>query len=319
MRLWLDPRTTPSLPIKRAGAGTASWAWDNQRFLWGILETLSHKENGNTANQHKIGDYFAACMDEATVETRGATPMQPVLDEIAAMRSKADLPAVLAKLHLSIADNGLYFGFGSDQDFSNSSNVIAFATGGGLSLPDRDYYTKLDTKSKVLRAKYLAHVARMFALMGEASALAQQHAATVLRTETTLARATLSVVDKRDPYKLFHKMDLIQLQALTPGFDWGVYLKAAGLADVSALNATEPRFCRAMARHWKNSSLDDIKVYLRWQWHMHRHQACRATSSPRTSITSARLCAGHRCSSRAGSVVLHWWMPSWEKPWDKSL
>ena len=249
---------------------------DNQRFLWGILETLSHKENGNTANQQKIGDYFAACMDEAAVETRGATPMQPVLDEIAAMRSKADLPAVLAKLHLSIADNGLYFGFGSDQDFSNSSNVIAFATGGGLSLPDRDYYTKLDTKSKDLRAKYLAHVARMFALMGEASALAQQHAGIVLRTETTLARATLSVVDKRDPYKLFHKMDLIQLQALTPGFDWGVYLKAVGLADVSALNVTEPKFHRAMARHWKNSSLDDIKVYLRW--HVAHAQASSLSS-----------------------------------------
>jgi len=237
---------------------------DNQRFLWGILDTLSHKASGNTANQTKIGDYFAACMDEAAVEKRGATPMQPVLDDIAAMRSKADLPGLLAKLHLSIADSGLYFGFGSEQDFSNSSNVIAFATGGGLSLPDRDYYTKTDAKSKDLRAKYLAHVARVFELMGDAPALAQQRAATVLRTETLLARATLSVVDKRDPYKLFHKMDLIQLQALTPGFDWGVYLQAAGLADLRTFNVTEPKFYRAMARHWKTSSLDDIKVYLRW-------------------------------------------------------
>ncbi|MBK7282827.1 MAG: M13 family metallopeptidase [Burkholderiales bacterium] len=92
----------------------------------------------------------------------------------------------------------------------------------------------------------------------------------------TLARATLSVVDKRDPYKLFHKMDLIQLQALTPGFDWGVYLKAVGLADVSALNVTEPKFYRAMARHWKNSSLDDIKVYLRW--HVAHAQASSLSS-----------------------------------------
>ncbi len=250
---------------------------DNQRFLWGILDALSQKTEGNTANQQKIGDYFAACMNEAAVEQRGATPMQSVLGVIGAMQSKADLPTVLAKLHLSIADNGLYFGFGSDQDFSNSSNVIAFATGGGLSLPDRDYYTKMDAASRELRAKYLAHVARMFELMGEPPALARQHAITVLQTETTLARATLSVVDKRDPYKLFHKMDLIQLQALTPGFDWGVYLQTAGLADTKALNVTEPKFYQTLARYWKASSLDDIKVYLRW--HVAHAQAASLSSA----------------------------------------
>ena len=250
---------------------------DNQRFLWGILDTLSRKTAGNTANQQKIGDYYAACMNEAAIEQRGAAPMQPALDDIAAMRSNSDLPALLAKLHLSIADNGLYFGFGSDQDFSDSNSVIAFAVGGGLSLPDRDYYTNTDAKSKDLRAKYLAHVARVFALMGDAPAVAKQHAATVLRTETTLARATLSVVDRRDPYKLFHKMDLAQLQALTPGFDWGVYLQAMGLAEVRAFNVTEPQFYKAMARHWKASSLDDIKVYLRW--HVAHAQASSLSSA----------------------------------------
>ena len=250
---------------------------DNPRFLWGILDTLSRKTSGNTSNQQKIGDYYAACMNEAAIEQRGAAPMHPALDDIAAMRSKSDLPALLAKLHLSIADNGLYFGFGSDQDFSDSNSVIAFAVGGGLSLPDRDYYTNSDAKSKDLRAKYLAHVARVFALMGDAPALAKQHAATVLRTETTLARATLSVVDRRDPYKLFHKMDLAQLQALTPGFDWGVYLQAMGLAEVRAFNVTEPQFYKAMARHWKASSLDDIKVYLRW--HVAHAQASSLSSA----------------------------------------
>ena len=250
---------------------------DNQRFLWGILDTLSRKTAGNTANQQKIGDYYAACMNEAAIEQRGAAPMHPALDDIAAMRSKSDLPALLAKLHLSIADNGLYFGFGSDQDFSDSNSVIAFAVGGGLSLPDRDYYTNSDAKSKDLRAKYLAHVARVFALMGDAPALVKQHAATVLRTETTLARATLSVVDRRDPYKLFHKMDLAQLQALTPGFDWGVFLQAMGLAEVRAFNVTEPQFYKAMARHWKASSLDDIKVYLRW--HVAHAQASSLSSA----------------------------------------
>ncbi|MES2948090.1 MAG: M13 family metallopeptidase [Pseudomonadota bacterium] len=237
---------------------------DNQRFLWGILDNLSRKTAGNTDNQQKIGDYFAACMNEDAVEQKGASPLQPLLADIAAMRSKADLPAVLAKLHMATADNGLYFGLGADQDFSNSDQVIAFATGGGLSLPDRDYYTKTDKESKALRAKYVAHVVKMFELMGESPELAQQHAAVVLQIETTLARATLSVVDKRDPYKLFHKMSVAQLQRLTPGFDWNVYLQASGVAQDGVINVTEPRFYRALARHWQTSSLDDIKVYLRW-------------------------------------------------------
>jgi len=250
---------------------------DNQRFLWGILDNLSHKTDGNTANQQKIGNYFAACMNEEAVEQQGATPLQPLLADIDTMRSKADLPAVLARLHLATADNGLYFGFGADQDFSNSDQVIAFATGGGLSLPDRDYYTKTDVASKALRAKYQAHVEKMFELMGEAPDAAQRHAALVLRTETTLARATLSVVDKRDPYKLFHKMTVAKLQALTPGFDWDVYLRVAGVAPDGMVNVTEPKFYQTMARLWQTSSLDDIKVYLRW--HV-VHAQSAALSSP---------------------------------------
>lgn len=238
---------------------------DNQRFLWGILDTLSRQTSGNSTNQQKIGDYFGACMNTDAVEQLGATPLKPLLDELDTMRTKADLPATLARMHLTTSGSGLYFGFGSEQDFSNSSQVIAFATGGGISLPDRDYYTKTDAASKALRVKYQAHVARMFVLAGDTPEAAQKHAALVLRTETSLAKATLSVVDKRDPYKLFHKIPVAQLQALTPGFDWRSYLQALGMAQLEVVNVTEPAFYRALARHWNTSSLEDIKVYLRWQ------------------------------------------------------
>ena len=135
-------------------------AEDNQRFLWGILESLSSNSTTITRNaaQQKSGDYFAACMDEAAVEKRAATPLQPYLALINGMQSKADLPKVLASLHLVAADEGLFFGFGSNQDFGDSTRVIAFAGSGGLGLPDRDYYTKDDEKSKTIRDQYLAHV-----------------------------------------------------------------------------------------------------------------------------------------------------------------
>jgi endothelin-converting enzyme/putative endopeptidase len=239
-------------------------AQDNRRFLWGILEKLAHEKKGRDANQALIGDYFAACMDEATVEKLGAAPLKRYLDRIEGLKSKRELPALLGRLHLDTADEGLFFGFGSDQDFSNSSQVIAFAGAGGLGLPDRDYYLKDDDKSKEIRAQYLAHVAKMFELLGDAPERAKSEALKVMQIETALAKASLTRVERRDPYKLFHKMKLKGLQALTPGFDWREYLKGAGMGPLDTFNVTEPEFYKELERQWQALSLDDIKTYLRW-------------------------------------------------------
>jgi endothelin-converting enzyme/putative endopeptidase len=207
-------------------ADQASWdvygklAVENQRFLWGILEELASRTEGRNANQQKIGDYFAACMDEAAAERLGARPLKPYFDVINGIVAKRDLPAALAHLHLATGDNGFFFGFGSGQDFGKSTEVIAFASAGGLGLPDRDYYLKDDDKSKEIRDKYVAHVGRIFELAGDAPEAARRNAAKVMEIETALARDSLARVDRRDPYRLFHKMDLKGLQALTPGFDW---------------------------------------------------------------------------------------------------
>ena len=106
-------------------------AQDNQRFLWGILDGLATHSAGRTAIQQKIGDHFAACMDEATIEKLGAAPLKPHLDRIAQMTSKQELPNVLGRLQMVTADDGLFFGFDSDQDFADATKVIAFASAGG--------------------------------------------------------------------------------------------------------------------------------------------------------------------------------------------
>ncbi len=237
---------------------------DNQRYLWGILEELAAKTDGRTANQQKIGDHFAACMDEAAVEKRGAQPLKPLLDRIAAMKSKAELAAVLAELHVATGDSGLFFGFGANQDFADSSRVIGFTAAGGLGLPDRDYYTKDDDQSKDIRAKYLAHVARTFELLGDAAADAGRNAAKVMEIETALAHASLTQVEQRDPYKLFNKVSLKGLRALAPSFQWEAYFRGIGLTRTRTFNATEPAFLRELDKRLRGDSLDDIKTYLRW-------------------------------------------------------
>jgi putative endopeptidase len=236
---------------------------DNQRFLWGILDELAKQKTGRTAPQQKIGDYFAACMDEGAVEKAGLTPVKPYLEQIAALKAKTELPALLADFHLRDLDDA-YFNFGSNQDFGDSSQVIAFASAGGLGLPDRDYYTKTDKHSIELRDKYLVHVAHMLTLVGAPAADATRDAKKIMEMETTLAKATLTQVELRDPYKSFHKMDDKQLRALTPDFNWDAYLKQIAMSDLHTFNVTQPAFYQAFDKLLVASSIDDIKLYLKW-------------------------------------------------------
>jgi endothelin-converting enzyme/putative endopeptidase len=237
---------------------------ENQQFLWGVLETAAKGGAERAANQQKIGDFFGACMDEAAVERAGIAPLKGDLEAIAAMTALKDLPAVLARLHLRSVRSNALFGFGSSQDFANSESMIAFASAGGLGLPDRDYYTKEDAKSVETRAKYVAHVARMFELLGDSPATASREAATVMEIETALAKASLTQVELRDPYKQFHKLARAKVEAMTPSFGWAAYWKASGLPAPSVLNVTEPVFYAEVEKQLKARSLDDWKTYLRW-------------------------------------------------------
>jgi len=253
-------------------ADQAAWsvyyklAQDNVRYLWGILEEASKPAPGRSAVQQKIGDYFAACMDEAAIEKRGASPLKPGLERIAALRSTRDLPALLAQLQLETGSSSFFFGFGSNPDFADSSQVIAFATSGGLGLPDRDYYTKDDDRSREIREKYFAHVVRTFGLLGDSAEAARANALTVLAIEDTLARATLTRVEQRDPYNLYHRIDRAALVKMTPGFSWEAYLKPLGLETLQTFNVTEPKFFAELDRLLTARPIAEVRTYLRWHY-----------------------------------------------------
>jgi putative endopeptidase len=237
---------------------------DNQKYLWGILEEASKPSAGRTANQQKIGDYFGACMDETAAEKAGAAPLRPDMDAIAGLKQISGLPPLLAHLHLESSQTSPIFGFGSSQDYADSSRAIAFATAGGLGLPDRDYYVKTDAKSQETRARYVEHVAKMFTLLGDAPARANAEAQTVMAIETALAKASLTRVEQREPHNLFHKLTAAQLAALTPSFHWPAYWAASGLPAQAEINVTEPKFFEEVERQLKTRSLADWKAYLRW-------------------------------------------------------
>jgi len=237
---------------------------ENNQYLWGVLEEAAKPSANRTAVQQQIGDFFAACMDEAAIEQRGAKPLAPLLAQIAALRNTAGLAGFLAKVHPTSQSSGWLFGFGSDQDFGDATQVIASAGAGGLGLPDRDYYTKTDAKSQELREKYLRHVARMLVLSGESAKEAAKDAATTMRMETALAKASLTRVERRDPYKLYHKLSPAELKALTPSFDWERYLSDSGVGNVPVINVSQPEFFKAVETEIKTVPLADWKAYLRW-------------------------------------------------------
>ena len=234
----------------------------NRVILRDVLEKAEANDPNRDAVNQKIGDYYEACMDEKGVDAKGLAPLQPALDRLAAVKDKSQLPEVIAKLHRHGAD--VFFQFGPEPDFKNAKVEGAAADQGGLGLPEKDYYLRDDAKSKDLRAKYVQHITNMFKLAGESPEQAAKDAKTVMDLETALANISMGVVERRDPQKLYNPKTKQELIALDPGFDWNRYLVALQAPDFDKLNLDSPGFISGMNGLIQNTSLDDIKTYLRW-------------------------------------------------------
>ncbi|MBV9573140.1 MAG: hypothetical protein JOY93_03735 [Acidobacteriales bacterium] len=190
----------------------------NRLILKRILESASAADSSRSANDQKIGDYYASCMDESAIEQKGTSSLQPEFDRIAALSSKNDLPALMA--HYSLIDVNAFFSFGSQQDFKDSTVQIAATSQGGFGLPERDFYFRDDPKSVEIRKHYVQYMQKMLELFGESSADAARDSATAMEIETSLARGSLDNVSRRNPAKVYHRMSLSQLDELTPSFNW---------------------------------------------------------------------------------------------------
>ena len=206
-------RRNNPIPPDQAGWGRFSELVEyNRQVLHDILEKAAVNDAKRTPLMQKIGDYYATCMDEKTVNERGAAPLKPELDRIAAITTREQVIEAVAYLH-SLGVNAL-FNFGAQPDLHNASMEIASVAQGGLGLPDRDYYLAPDPKSQEIREKYQAHVAKMFRLLGDEEASAQKEAQTVLGIETRLAQAAFERVKMRDPKNRDNAMSLADLKQL---------------------------------------------------------------------------------------------------------
>jgi predicted metalloendopeptidase len=234
----------------------------NQEVLRQVLEAAALDKKAAGSIEQKIGDFYSACMNTEAIEASGIKPIEPELERIAAIGNLAELQDEVA--HLQSQGTRVLFGFGSEQDDKNSQQVIGAASQGGLGLPDRDYYTKEDDKSKQLRDQYVQHIAKMMELAGDSADKASAEARTVLTIETQLAQNSKTRVERRDPESNYHKMDPAGLRALTPDFSWDTYFRNVGFANIHEVNVGQPEFFKALDKELKSVPISDWRIYLRW-------------------------------------------------------
>ena len=253
----------------------------NRLQLKQILEQAAVPSPARTANEQKIGDEYASCMDVTAIDKLGLAPLQPELDRIAALSSPAELPALLAHLH-SMGVNA-FFRMEANQDYADATTVISFYGAGGLGLPERDYYTRTDAKSTEQRQQYVEHMKKMFVLAGEPDAQAAKDADTVMAIETRLAKASLTITERRDPRNLNHPTDVAGLSKELTHFSLADYVAADHAPASGKANDNEPKFFAEFNTLVADTPIDQIGTYLRW----HLLHAYAGTSLPESFETES--------------------------------
>jgi endothelin-converting enzyme/putative endopeptidase len=251
------------VPADKSRWGRFDELYENNLYILRDILVQAQGPGQHSAAQTMVGDFYASCMDEVTIEKRGTRPLTEALQRINAIQTKADLIKVVAYLHKNATP--ALFAFYAQPDMHDSNATIAYVDQGGLSLPDRDYYVKDDAKSVETRQKYLDHIQKMFELAGVSPDEATAEAKTVLSIETALAQASMDRTLRRDPKTRDHKMTVAEITATAPNFRLAAYFASNGSPKFSTLNVGNPDFFKQINSQLDSVSLADWKTYLRWK------------------------------------------------------
>ena len=238
-------------------------AENNRKQMQGLIEELAAGQHEAGSVAQKIGDLYNIAMDSAKLNTDGAAPIKAELAEIAALKDKKDVYALLGSLERRGITSYLGTGVGADQ--KNSTMNAVYTGQAGLSMGERDYYLATDEATVKIREAFKVHVQKMYQLAGFDEATAKKGVGIVMDVETRLAKAFRSMVELRDPQANYNKMALDDIKKQYATFGWDAYLTNLGLKDVKEIIVGQPASLAEAAKILDTLPVEDQSLYLQWK------------------------------------------------------
>ncbi len=258
--MWIKNNPIPGSEVRW---GAFNVLQDNTyKKLKGILEESAASNAKKGTNEQKVGDFYAAAMDSANIEKQGISVINDELALIDGIKTKEDVLTVAAKMQrMALAPMFTFYVY---QDQKKSTEYIPYVDQGGLTLPDRDYYVNNDARSKEIRTAFVAHLEKMFMLMGDDATKAKANAQVILNMETRLAKASKTRVELRDPQANYNKMTIAEANKITRSIDWAKHFDKLKLKKSESFIVGQPKFLSELDKMMNTESIENWKTYLRW-------------------------------------------------------
>lgn len=259
---WL---ATTEIPADRSNYGTFSKLEDDAIAALRALAEAAAGDAQKTpgSDRQKLGDLYAAYMDEQGIEKRGLAPLQ---DELARIDSINDARAIFEYIgRAQRIGGGAPIGFYVGQDRKNSSSYIAGVGQSGLTMPDREYYLADDERNRKFREAFVRYVEQLLSLSGTSDAAAK--ASRVLAVETAIAEQHWTRVENRDPLKTYNKTTIKELASLAPALDWNAFVTGLEVdpAKIQAVDVRQPSYLREASRLVREMPVEDWRAYFRFR------------------------------------------------------
>ena len=217
------------------------------------------KGNKIDSDQEKAVNYYQTIMDTVARNQQGKAPVMPFLAKIETIKTKKDVENYIT--NMAPYGGGNFYGFGVYNDLKNSSEYAGYMGPGSLGM-SRDYYVDEKVADKLV--KYQEFVAKMLQEFGTDVATAKKNAATIVAFEKSLAAPMMTKEESRDTRRMYNPMTVEELTKLAPAIDWKAHLKGIGIVDIDRVIVTDPGYFKAMSTVFKERSVEDIKLLLRW-------------------------------------------------------
>ena len=230
---------------------------ENQKRLRDISEKAARRKAPQGSSDQKIGDFWKAGMNLPKVEKDGLKYLQPYLAKIDEITDLKSLLRVSADLR-AVGVPTFFESFVAQDD--KNSDVMAYKLWqGGLGLPEREYYFKMDPATVHIRQEYVKYVNKMLEKVGDHSSPAEE----LLKVETQLAKASRKLEDLRDPYANYNRTEIADLGKISPTIDWSAYLHSVGLKNVNSVIVGQPEFFKSLDSVLSSTPLPLWKSYLK--------------------------------------------------------